>query len=65
MSRCQLPGSAAWSEDQLTSILPSYQARCVVRPVVTGSEMFRGSPPSNVKAEIHASSKRLPPQQRH
>jgi hypothetical protein len=27
--------------------------------------MFRGSPPNNVIAEIHASSKRLPPQRRH
>jgi hypothetical protein len=27
--------------------------------------MFRGSPPHNVKAEIHASPKRLPPQRRH
>jgi len=60
MSRCQLPGSAAWSEDQLTLPFPSYHARCS-----SGSEMFRGSPPNNVKAEIHASSKRLPPQRRH
>jgi hypothetical protein len=59
MGRFQLPGSAAWSENQLTLSFPPIKH--VVRPVVRCFEVLL----QTMSNRIHASSKGLPPQRRH